>query len=262
MPTSVELLTVARAAADAGGRKLLEGIERTDKEVVHKGARTSIVTWADEASQAAVFDVITAAHPDHRIMGEEGDGGATDGAFTWIVDPLDGTSNYARGLPFWAVSVAVAETDGPVLAGVVHNPHTGETFAAARGEGVSFSVSETDSIDRSLVATGLQHDDPQRIAEYARRVERLHLHCRGVRGLGSPAMCMAYVAAGRLDAFIEKDATYAWDIAAGIVLIEEAGGTVTDLDGGRPNLGRGIANVIASNGNFHADLIATVAEPA
>lgn len=255
MSDNQRLLDVALEAAQAGGVRLLEGLDRADKEVVQKNERTSIVTWADEASQAAVFDVIGKAFPDHCIMGEEGDGGAVDGPFTWIVDPLDGTSNYARGMPHWAVSIAVRETDGPVLAGVIHNPASGETFAAQRGGGVDYSVSDTDALARALVATGVQSDDPAVIADYVRRVERLHLKCRGIRGLGSPAIAMAYVAVGRLDAFVEKDATYAWDIAAGLLLVEEAGGRVTDLDGSPANLGRGIANVIASNGHIHDDLI-------
>lgn len=259
MPEPKELLEVALAAARAGGDKLIEGVSRADKEVAVKDSRVSIVTWADEASQAAVFDVIGGEYPGHCIMGEEGDGGTVDGPYTWIVDPLDGTSNYARGLPTWAVSVAVRQTDGPLLAGVVFNPGSGELFSAALGDGVDFAVSDTAALDRSMICTGLQNDDPEIIAEYVGRVERMHLACRGVRGLGSPAMSIAYVAAGRLDGFVEKDATYAWDIAAGMLLVEEAGGRVTDLAGGPPNLGRGIANVVATNGHIHDDLLAVVA---
>lgn len=256
-----ELLEIALAAAEAGGARLLEGLERADKGVTLKSERTSIVTWADEASQDAVFDVISAECPGHRIMGEEGDGGTVDGPYTWIVDPLDGTSNYAHGLPFWAVSVAVRETGGPVLAGVVANPLTGELFAGYRGGGVNFRVSDTATLGRAMVGTGVQSDDVAVISEYSRRTERLILACRGVRGLGSPAMAIAYVAAGRLDAFVEKDGTYAWDIGAGMLLLEEAGGRMTDLDGGPANLDRGFANVIASNGHIHDDLITVCADP-
>jgi myo-inositol-1(or 4)-monophosphatase len=261
VPEPAELLEVALAAADAGGAKLMEGLERKDKGVTLKSERSSIVTWADEASQEAVFEVITREYPGHRIMGEEGDGGTVDGPYTWIVDPLDGTTNYSMGIPFWAISVAVRASDGPVLAGVIANPSTGEHFAGCRGGGVEFAPTDTAELSRATIGTGLQNDDPAIINEYVRRYERLILNCRGVRGLGSPAMTLAYVAAGRLDAFVEKDATYAWDIAAGLLLLEEAGGTLTDFDGGPPNLGRGIANVIASNGHIHDALVDVCAEP-
>jgi len=256
-----ELLDVALAAAAAGGAKLMEGLERKDKGVTLKSERSSIVTWADEAAQDAIFEVIGREYPGHCIMGEEGDGGTVDGPFTWIIDPLDGTTNYSMGIPFWATSIAVRETDGPVLAGVIANPLTGEHFSAYAGGGVDFRVTETTELNQATIATGLQNDDEAIINEYVRRYERLILNCRGVRGLGSPAMTLAYVASGKLDAFLEKDATYAWDIAAGMLLLEEAGGRLTDFDGGPPNLGRGIANVIGSNGHIHDALVAVAAEP-
>ena len=111
-----------------------------------------------------------------------------------------------------------------------------------------------DSLGRALVATGLQSDDPDQIEAHARRIAALHRFTRGSRGLGSPALCLAYVAAGRLDAFYERDATYAWDVAAGALMIREAGGRCDDLDGGPINLGRGIANVLATNGKVHDEL--------
>jgi myo-inositol-1(or 4)-monophosphatase len=109
-------------------------------------------------------------------------------------------------------------------------------------------------LERALVATGLQSDDPAQIAAHARRIEALHLYSRGARGFGSPALCMAYVAAGRLDAFYERDATYAWDVAAASLMITEAGGRCDDLDGGDLNLGHGVANVLATNGHVHDPL--------
>jgi myo-inositol-1(or 4)-monophosphatase len=252
-----DLLEVCVAAARAGGAVLTEGLSR-DKQVVNKSERSSIVTWADVTSQRVIFEVIGSRFPRHAILGEEGDGGGDDTSFTWIVDPLDGTSNYAAGIPFACVSVAVKDADG-VLAGAIFEPFRGELFTAARGAGAwlhdsPLEVSTNDSLARALVATGLQSDDPAEIAAHARRIEALHLYSRGARGFGSPALCMAYVAAGRLDAFYERDATYAWDVAAASLMITEAGGRCDDLDGGPLNLGKGLSNVLATNGKVHADL--------
>jgi myo-inositol-1(or 4)-monophosphatase len=265
-------LEVAVAAARAGGAVLTEGLRRP-KQVELKSERSSIVTWADVTSQASIFEVIGESFPDHAILGEEGIGGATGSDYTWIVDPLDGTSNYAHGLPFACVSVALRDQRG-VVVGAIFEPFRGELFTAARGRGAwlcdgnhggelrgeRLEVSSADSLARALVCTGLQSDDPDQIAAYGRRIVALYSSARGTRALGSPALCLAYVAAGRIDAFLERDATYAWDVAAGALLITEAGGRCEDLDGGPLNLGIGVANVLGSNGTIHDDLAHLVAE--
>jgi myo-inositol-1(or 4)-monophosphatase len=250
----MNLLQSALEAARAGGAKLMEGLERVP-EIVMKSSRANIVTWADEASQTAIVERILAEFPDHMILGEEGSAGHPDGAYTWIVDPLDGTTNYARGLSPWGVSIAVRETGGPLLAGVIFDPSRNELFTAEKGAGTTLRMSDTADVGRAVVGTGLQNDNPVAIREYVNRVEQLHLNCRAVRSIGSPAFAMAYVAAGRLDGFVEKDATYAWDVAAGTLMIEEAGGIVTNLEGGPPNLGPGLADLVASNRMIHADLL-------
>jgi myo-inositol-1(or 4)-monophosphatase len=256
-PSADELLDVCVAAAQAAGKVLIDGLSR-DKQVQLKSERSSIVTWADVNAQAEIFRVIGEHFPEHSILGEEGDGGGPDTTYTWIVDPLDGTSNYASGIPFACTSVAVRDSNG-VLAGAILEPFRSELFTATRGGGAwlageRLSVSTNDSLARALVATGLQSDDPDQIAAHMRRVEALHLYARGARAFGSPALCLAYVAAGRLDAFYERDATYAWDVAAGSLMITEAGGRCEDLDGGALNLDHGIANVLGTNGAIHADL--------
>ncbi len=253
-PTPAELLEVAIAAALAGGAILIEGLARP-KDVVMKSERASIVTWADVTAQAKIFSVISAAFPDHVILGEEGDGGGNNGDCTWMVDPLDGTSNYASGIPFACTSVAVRDAEG-VVAGAIFEPFRGELFTASRGGGAwlsgdRLSVTDNESLSRSLVATGIQSDVEAEIDAHGRRIAALHKHTRGSRGLGSPALCLAYVAAGRIDAFYERDATYAWDVAAGSLLISEAGGRCEDLDGGPLNLGHGLANVMGTNGKIH-----------
>ena len=253
----MNLLDDAVDAARAGGAKLLEGLQRP-KDVIQKSDRANIVTWADEASQAAIVELLLARHPVHAVMGEEGSAGDPQGPYTWIVDPLDGTSNYARGLSPWGVSIAVRETNGPLLAGVIFDPLRNELLTVERGAGTTMSTSDTSAVSRAMVATGLQNDDPEIIHEYGRRIEQLHRHCRTTRSIGCPSFAMAYVAMGKIDAFVEMASTYAWDIAAATLMIEEAGGIVTDFDGGPPNVGAGISNVVASNRAIHADLLDVV----
>jgi myo-inositol-1(or 4)-monophosphatase len=266
-----DYLEVAVAAARAGGAVLIEGLQRP-KQIELKSERSSIVTWADVTSQAAIFDVIGDSFPGHAILGEEGIGGTADSDHTWMVDPLDGTSNYAHGLPFACVSVALRDPQG-VVVGAVFEPFRGELFTAARGRGAwlgdgtegsdvrgeRLAVSSADSLARALVCTGLQSDDPAQIEAYGRRIVALYSSARGTRALGSPALCLAYIAAGRIDAFLERDATYAWDVAAGGLLIAEAGGRCEDLDGGPLNLGLGVANVLGSNGHIHDELARLIA---
>ena len=266
--TVPDLLEGAVAAARAGGAVLIEGLQRP-KQVELKSERASIVTWADVTAQAAILEVILERFPDHAVLAEEdhadadaGGGGADQPRVTWLVDPLDGTSNYAHGVPFACTSVAVRDADG-LAAGAILDPFREELFTASRGGGAwlgdqRLAVSAVDSPVGALVCTGIQSDDPDAIAAFGRRIVALSRECRGVRCVGSPALCLAYVATGRIDAFLERDATFAWDVGAGALLITEAGGRIEDLDGGPLNLGPGLANVLASNGGIHAALAGIV----
>ncbi len=236
---------------------LVEGLTRPT-EIEMKSERTSIVTWADITAQQEIVKIVTGRFPDHAILGEEGLAGAADGPCTWLVDPLDGTSNYAHGIPFACTSVGVRDDQG-LAAGAIFEPFRRELFTAIRGggawlDGERLTVSDTSTLERALVCTGIQSDDRAAIEDYGRRIVALNIHCRGVRGLGSPALCLAYIAAGRIDAFLERNATYAWDVGAGGLMITEAGGRIEDLDGGPLNLGPGVSNVLATNGHIHRAL--------
>jgi myo-inositol-1(or 4)-monophosphatase len=254
-PLVADDLAVAVEAARAGGRVLREG---RGGEAQAKEDRTSIVTATDLASQAVIVATIRAARPDDAVIGEEGVDGDPSAERAWIVDPLDGTTNFAHGFPFSCVSVAVRE-GGEIIAAAVYAPAFDEVFAARRGGGATLagtriSSSTTSGLGRALVATGLQSADPDRIASHAERVRRLHASARGVRMPGSPALSLCHVACGRLDAFLE-DGLQPWDVAAGLLVLVEAGGRVTDFDGALLALD-GPAQVLASNGSLHPALSA------
>jgi myo-inositol-1(or 4)-monophosphatase len=256
-----ELQAVAAAAVRAAGTVLVEALGRP-VEVGRKNERTSLVTSVDLAAQAEVERVITGHFPQHSILGEEGTTGPDVSDVTWLVDPLDGTSNYAHGVPLACTSVAAKDAEG-LAAAAIFEPFREELFTAVRGGGAwlggeRLAVSTSASLDEALVCTGVQSDSAEAVEDFGRRIVNLVSHCRAVRGLGSPALCLAYIAAGRIDAFLEADSTYAWDVGAGALMIAEAGGRIEDLDGGPLNLGPGLANVIASNGRIHDELAALV----
>ncbi|TVZ01190.1 inositol monophosphatase [Trebonia kvetii] len=259
-------LQVAVAAARAGAAELAAARE-SDLRIDYKDARANLVTLADRRSQQAITDVILGAFPSgHAIDGEEGAAGDKDAAHTWYVDPLDGTTNYAHGLPFFCVSVALrtsatGSTAGETIAGVVYDPVRDELFAADKGGGATLNgqalrVSPITRLDRALVVAQAQSVDPAEIAAYGRLAERLMSVAGGVRSLGSPALTLCAIAAGRLDAYCEY-AMDAWDIAAGQLILQEVGGMLTLFDG-RPHQTADRADVAASNGHIHTELISSL----
>jgi myo-inositol-1(or 4)-monophosphatase len=249
---------VAVAAARAGGAvltRLLRG--DGDLEVGYKDTRANLVTAADRESQRAVAETILTAFPGHAIDGEEGTAGNLDAADVWYVDPLDGTTNFTHGLPFFCVSVAL-RTRNQTVAGAVYDPLHDEMFVAPLGGGATLNgtpigVSDVARLDRALVVAQAQTEDPGEIRAYARLVERLMSVAGGVRSLGSPALTLCAIAAGRLEAYCEYTMD-AWDILAGQLILSEAGGLLTLFDG-QPHLTAARADVVASNGYIHADLI-------
>ncbi len=262
LPVGAQLLAVT-AARDAGA--LLR--ERLDqpRNVQFKG-KVDLVTDADQAAEALIAGRIRAAFPDHRLIAEEGTRG--DGAgdpsqsnpsrFGWVVDPLDGTTNYAHGYPHFAVSIGL-EGEGQIVLGVVFDPMRDELFVAERGAGATrnghpISVSTQSDLLRSLLSTGFPYDLTQR-AESDALWLALNGACQGVRRDGSAALNLCYVACGRVDAFWERP-LQPWDMAAGSIVIEEAGGTVTSYLGGAWNpYGR---EILASNGAMHPTMLSVI----
>jgi myo-inositol-1(or 4)-monophosphatase len=234
----------------------------SDLEIGYKDDRANLVTAADRRAQQAVSQKILAAFPGHLVIGEEGTAGNQGCDHEWYVDPLDWTTNYAHGLPFFCVSVACrlagGGKEGATVAGAVYDPLRDELFSAGRGAGAylggtALRASPVSRLDRSLVVAQAQSVADGEIRAYAALVERLMHVAGGVRSLGSPALTLCAIAAGRLEAYCEYSMD-AWDIAAGQLILQEAGGQLTTF-AGDPQTTTERAHVIASNGLIHDELI-------
>lgn len=254
------LLHAAREIALEAGRIHLDHWRTIDPGGVRLKGRRDPVTAADLAAEKRIVEAIARRFPGHRVVAEEGGGRSGGAELTWYVDPLDGTVNFAHGLPIFTVSIAVCR-GAEILAGVVHAPALQETFEAARGGGARrngrpLRVSATAGLRESLLATGFAYKRNDVADNNVREFADLVLRCRDLRRLGSAAYDLACVAAGHYDAYWELHLN-AWDLAAGVLLVTEAGGRATDLAGGPDILARG--DVLASNGTaLHEELLARV----
>lgn len=225
--TETDLQLAVRAAESAGKFLLGFWMKRTQLTVSSKRAG-DFVSEADVSAENHLKEILLGARQSDQWLGEEtGSKGSSNRR--WIVDPLDGTTNFLRGLPMWSVSVAL-EVDGELTLGVVHDPVHSETFAAQLGggatiNGLPMAVSQTEVLSAALFGTGVPFGSMAHIAESAADIGRLMPHCAGVRRMGSAALDLAYVAAGRLDGFWERKLQL-WDIAAGLVLLRETGAVV------------------------------------
>jgi len=251
-PDEGRFLEVAVETARAAGALLRERLGRVRAE--YKSSRTDLVTEADRASEALILHRLREAFPQHAFWGEEsGQGGAGGGGgYRWLVDPLDGTTNYVHGLPIFAVSIAL-ERQGELVVGVVYQPVTEELFTAVRGRGAWLNgepirVSSVDRLEESLLVTGFPYDAEAAGGDNMDHFVQFSRRCHAVRRLGSAALDLAYVAAGRFDAYWEVGVN-PWDWGAGVLLVQEAGGRVTDFRGRPLALQR--RQVVASNGRIH-----------
>jgi myo-inositol-1(or 4)-monophosphatase len=245
-------LDIATEAAQAGGAQL-QRYWGNLADIQEKGRPGDLVTEADRAAEAAVLAVIQRHLPDHAILAEEsGQMGKLDSEFLWAIDPLDGTTNYAHQYPCVAVSIGLLINGIPQV-GVVYNPIHQELYRAATGLGATLNrqpiaVSQTTKLSSSLLVTGFAYDRTQTPDNnYAEFCHLTHI-TQGVRRDGAAALDLAYVACGRLDGYWERGLS-PWDLAAGIVLVQEAGGLVTAYDGNAFNLQSG--RILATNRHIH-----------
>lgn len=264
LPEALDLgfaLPAAAIALDAG--RLIRGFYERGVQAEYKGD-VDLVTEADRASERLIGDRLRQAFPQHGIFGEEGTRSGLDAEYRWYVDPLDGTTNFAHGFPYFAVSLGLerraaglaAEEDGELVAGVVYHPLHDELFLAENGRGAWLNgrrlhVSRTAHLQEALLATGFpshkRHMNPN-IHFY----QQLTLRSHGVRRAGAAALDLAYTAAGWLDGYWEFNLN-PWDTAAGVLLVREAGGTVSYFDGSAFRLAS--REVLATNGLLEAELI-------
>ncbi len=239
--------TIAVRAARAAGQTIMRAFTELDRVEVSKKGINDYVTNVDKEAEAAITYQIRKSYPDHTIVAEEG--GQNKGEnkdYMWIVDPLDGTTNFVRGIPHFAVSIAV-QYKGKTEVAVVYDPVRDELFTAVRGKGAKLNdfrirVSNANDLNESIIGTGFPFKARQHTETYMKLFAATFTQCGDLRRAGCAALDLAYVAAGRMDGFFEINLK-PWDIAAGDLLVREAGGTVTDLTGNHSYLTSG--NIIA-----------------
>jgi len=247
-------IQTAENAARKAGRILLDNLGKIKR--IELKAKNSLLTEVDVMCEEAIVEVVNMHFPEHDLIAEEGSEILNNSEFKWIIDPLDGTMNYAHGYPFFSVSIAV-EQFGSVIAGVVYDPVMDEMFSAEKSTGAklnreSIYVSQTVGLQESLLATGFLHEDERLVERNLKHFSDFIFRARGVRRDGSAALDLAYVACGRYDGFWELG-LHPWDMAAGSFIVKEAGGSVTNVSGGEFTHYRG--EVVASNGEIHEQMI-------
>ncbi len=255
------LSALAVEAAAAGAEVARSGFGRA-KRVETKSSGIDLVTEYDRKAQDAIAAVLRAGTPDYGLLGEEGLSQGAEGGAVWVIDPIDGTTNFAHHSPIFAVSIGLV-LDGRPQVGVVEAPEMGERFVAVRGQGATLNgrpmrVSDNPELARAVLATGFAYDRAV-IERNLRLFSKFVLRSRAVRRLGSAALDLCWVAAGRFDGFWEMGLK-PWDVAAGWLLVEEAGGRVSDLAGGQFSLDG--HNLLSSNGKVHGQMLDVLKEEA
>ena len=247
---------MAVAAAQQAG-KIIADAYRTEFRVDYKeGAATNLVTEVDRRSEVAIVEALSKAFPDHRILAEEGgEGSQRQSPYQWVVDPLDGTTNFAHGFPVFCVSIGLA-AEGRIVLGVVYDPIRQELFEAQAGEGAFLNgermrVSRASTLEKALLVTGFAYDQEGRRSNLD-HFSRFALRAQGIRRTGSAAIDLCYVASGRIDGFWELK-LFPWDVAAGSLIVTEAGGLVTNFAGNPFSIYGN--EILASNGLIHQAMI-------
>jgi myo-inositol-1(or 4)-monophosphatase len=268
-PTPLPLADMAETAIEAArraGALVAEGLrsDRAELSIEHKG-EVDLVTSVDLAAEAAIVELVRARFPDHLVLAEEAgaDGPWSERSRTrplWVIDPLDGTTNFAHGHPQVGISIACVDEAGPLL-GVVLDPVRDELFSVRRGEGSKLNgrpiaVSREASLSRSLLATGFGYDRRQRADYYTQILARFLEVSQGVRRQGAACLDLAWVACGRYDGFWEAGLK-PWDVAAGLFLVESAGGRVSDYRGGPVEVSAP-THIVATNGRIHEACLAVL----
>ena len=249
---------IAIRAARQAGNVIMRSFSRLDSLAVSEKQANDYVSEVDRNAEQAIIDTIRKAYPGHAILAEESGVHGKD-AYQWIIDPLDGTTNYLHGFPQFAISIALAHR-GRLESAVVYDPLRDEMYTADRGAGALLNdrrlrVTEQKGLKGALLGTGIPYRDQRYIDAYLGMLKDFTRETAGIRRPGSAALDFAYVAAGRLDGFWELGLSV-WDFAAGALLVEEAGGVVSDISGGSQHLQTG--NVICANIKLHGEMAKTI----
>lgn len=252
-------VNIAVQAARKGAAVILRHYHRPEALTVSDKGQYDFVTEVDRATEAEIVRELKRAYPDHAILGEESGVSGKPSRYQWVIDPIDGTSNFLRGLPHFAISIALLE-DGVAQHGLVYDPVRDEMFIASRGRGATLNdrkirCSQRNGLPGALLCTGFPFRQRARLAGQLRMTKSLLEEAEDIRRTGSAALDLAYVAAGRLDGYFEY-ALKPWDMAAGALLVREAGGVMLDFDGSENWYESG--NVIAGNLKVAAAMLARI----
>lgn len=253
------MLNVAIEAAREAGRFLKLSVGKVRNIEVKQGDERNLVSEIDRGAEERIIAIIRRHYPGHAILAEESGGSLAPAEYRWIIDPLDGTTNFLHGVPIFSVSIGI-ERRGELIAGVVYDPNQDEMFTAEKGAGAFLNgrrlkVSSSSVLVESLLVTGFPYNITENPGNAVEHFVHFLMAARGVRRLGSAAMDLCYVAAGRFDGFWEVSLS-PWDMAAGALLVQEAGGRVTDMAGGPLNIYQ--KTVLASNGPIHDTMLAVL----
>jgi len=250
------MIDIAINAAKSASKILIDNFGKISSADIRKKNRNDFLTFVDEQSENTIIKILLNAFPDHSILAEESGWQKHNSDYEWIIDPLDGTKNYISGIPIFCISIALRHKDHIEL-GVVFDPVRNELFHAQKGEGayldgIRIQVSNRQQLDECLLATGFPFKQKQSLQTYVKCFQDIFQQSSGMRRMGSAAIDLAYVAAGRFDGFWELGLS-PWDIAAGSIIIEEAGGKISDFWGENSQLTSGF--IAATNGHIHTALI-------
>lgn len=254
------MLNIAVRASRAAGSVIVRACEQLDKVEIEKKGSDDFVTNVDIASEQAIIDTIRKSYPKHSIVSEEaGELKGEDSDYQWIVDPLDGTANFIKGIPHFAISIAL-KVKGKLDQAVIYDPIRGELFTASRGKGAQLNgfrirVNKSKELGGTIISTGFPYKQKQHTDAYMKMFASVFTKSADMRRSGSPALDLAYVAAGRYDAFFEIGLK-PWNSAAGELLLIEAGGLITDFTGGHNHVASG--NVVAANGRLIKELLTEI----
>ncbi|MEW6409733.1 MAG: inositol monophosphatase family protein [Nitrospirota bacterium] len=254
-----DFLSTAIKAAKVAGNIILSNLGKISKNDIGLKQASDFVTRIDKESEYAIIRIIKEKFPDHYFLAEESSRDTDTGTYLWIIDPLDGTTNYIHGFPVFAVSVALQHKD-EIITGVIFDPLKNELFTAEKGKGAFLNgqpikVSAVTALQNSLITTGFPFRKKNLIDEYLKLFKNILHKVSDLRRAGAAALDLAYVACGRCEAFFELGLS-PWDVAAGSLIIKEAGGIVTDFSGGTEYLSTG--NIVAGNPVIHKEILKEV----